>query len=752
MTTLAAPKTETAAIHILGVRHHGPGSARSVREALRTIQPDIVLVEGPPEGDALLPLLAFEGMRPPVALLIYRPDAPRDAVYYPFAEFSPEWQALKYALDHGIPARFMDLPMTHHFGARVESQDNPDETEPKYIPIDPLQKLAEAAGFDDGERWWEFVVEGRRDGVDLFEAILEAMGEVRQSFGREDDLRELRREAHMRQTIRAARREGHGKIAVICGAWHAPVLKFEAWRPARDDEAILKGLPKAKVTATWVPWTYGRLCAASGYGAGIASPGWYDHLWSAPDLVSERWLTRVARLLREERIDASSASVIEAVRLAEALATIRGRPLPDLADLEESTRTVLCFGDETPMRLIHRKLVVGERLGQVPEETPSVPLQNDLNRLQKRLRLAPDPSQTTKLLDLREATDLERSQLLHRLTILKIDWGQVTHASGKGTFKEAWMLQWRPELAVSLIEASIWGTTVEEAATRNAADEAGREESLPALTTLLDRAMLADLASVVETVMARVESLAAVAADVTQLMDALPPLANLTRYGNVRKTDAAMVAHAASGMVARICVGLPLACASLDDAAASAMFTSILRADSAIHLMGDPAGVESWHSTLARLADSETVHGLVTGRCARILLDSRTIDAPEAARLMNLAVSTASDPLRAASWIDGFLRGSGDVLYHDDALFAIVDGWLASLSAEAFCNLLPVIRRTFSTFEAPLRRNLGERASRSSTAPVVRAVSASSEIDTERASTVLPLVATLLGLGQGSKS
>jgi hypothetical protein len=226
------------------------------------------------------------------------------------------------------------------------------------------------------------------------------------------------------------------------------------------------------------------------------------------------------------------------------------------------------------------------------------------------------------------------------------------------------------------------------------------------------------------------------------------------RYGNVRKTDAAMVAHAASGMAARICVGLPLACSSLDDAAAEAMFTSILRADSAINLIGDPAGVESWHSTLGRLAESETVHGLVTGRCARILLDAHAIDAAEAARLMNLAVSTASDPPRAASWVDGFLRGSGDVLYHDDALFGIVDAWLAGLSAEAFPNLLPMIRRTFSTFEAPLRRNLGERARRSSGTSLSTPTSASpaTDIDVERAASVLPLVARLLGLGEGRKS
>jgi hypothetical protein len=82
--------------------------------------------------------------------------------------------------------------------------------------------------------------------------------------------------------------------------------------------------------------------------------------------------------------------------------------------------------------------------------------------------------------------------------------------------------------------------------------------------------------------MARLEDQAAVASDVSQLMKALPPLANLLRYGNVRKSDAAMVAHAVNGMIARICIGLAGACASLDDDAADAMFAAILMADAAI--------------------------------------------------------------------------------------------------------------------------------------------------------------------------
>ncbi|MDB5353439.1 MAG: hypothetical protein JWN86_4686 [Planctomycetota bacterium] len=751
--------TSAAAIHILGVRHHGPGSARSVRDALAAIEPSIVLIEGPPDADAMIPFVAHAEMTPPVALLVYRPETPRDSIYYPFAEFSPEWQAMTYALGRGISARFMDLPVAYQLGrdegdGPPEVETDPTEPTPPRRPVDPLGMLAQAAGFDDGERWWEFVVEWRRDGADLFAEILEAMAEVRLAAPPQDDPRELLREAHMRQTIREARKEGHASIAVICGAWHAPALAETAWPPARDDSNLLKGLPKTKVAATWVPWTYGRLSRDSGYGAGIASPGWYDHLWTAPDHVVERWLTRVARLLREERLDASSASVIEAVRLADALATMRGRPLADLSDLDEAVRTVLCFGEETPMRLIRRKLVVGERLGRVPEETPSVPLQQDLQRLQKRLRLAPDPAQTTKVLDLREPTDLERSRLLHRLDLLGVAWGRVAHVSGKGTFKEAWQLQWVPELSVSLIEASLWGATVEDAATARAADRGGREEDLPELTALLDRAILADLPAAVSAIMARVESLAAVAADVTQLMDALPPLANLLRYGSVRKTDASLVGHAASGMVARVCVGLPLACGSLDDAAASAMFESIVRADSAIRIMDDASGLSSWHAALARLADSDTAHGLIAGRAARILLDSRELDEAEASRLMGLAVSTASEPTRAAAWVEGFLRGGGEVLYHDDALFGLFDSWLAGLPADAFPGLLPMLRRTFSTFEPPLRRNLGEKASRSSSAGSRSPLKTNSivDIDAERAATVLPLVARLLGLGGGMES
>ena len=101
------------AIHLLGIRHHGPGSCRNVLNYLQELQPDLILVEGPAEAEALLPCVENPQMTPPVALLAYQPDEPQNAVFYPFAEFSPEWQAMRYAVQNRIPFRFFDLPLIY---------------------------------------------------------------------------------------------------------------------------------------------------------------------------------------------------------------------------------------------------------------------------------------------------------------------------------------------------------------------------------------------------------------------------------------------------------------------------------------------------------------------------------------------------------------------------------------------------------------------------------------------------------------
>ena len=731
-------------ISIFGIRHHGPGCARSLRDALEKLEPDIVLAEGPPDAQHVLPFLAHEGMRPPVALLIYAPDTPQQAVYYPFTSFSPEWQALHYALQRGIPARFMDLPQAFQLGIEPE-QPKPGD--------DPLGMLAQAAGYTDHERWWEQQIEQRRDITNLFEGILEAMTALRADTTPKNE-REAQREAYMRQAIRAAQKEGFQRIAVVCGAWHAPVLT-NIDPSAKVDAALLNKLKRIKVEATWIPWTNSRLSYRSGYGAGVTSPGWYEHLWTVPDKLTIRWLTNAAHLLRKEGMDASSASVIEAVRLSESLAALRDLPMPGLAEMHEAIETVLCNGNATPMSLIREQLEIGERLGEVPPETPAVPLQRDLEARQRKLRLKPSTAVDDLKLDLRNNTDRARSQLLHQLRLLGIEWGKQERVSGskKGTFHEDWKLQWQVEYVVKLIEANVWGNTVEIAATAFVRHTADTTQELPELTELLDKTILAELPNAVDHLLATVQKRAAVSADVRHLMDALPPLARVARYGNVRDTKSEQILPVIDGLFERVVVGLPGACLSLDDDAAQEMVGSIDHVQESVQMLNREDQQQEWQGVLRQLVDHEAIHGLVRGRCCRLLLEQQAMDEAELQRLARLALSPVTPAPQAASWVEGVLRGSGLQLLHQDGLWLALDGWLCELSPEVFTGLLPLLRRAFSNFQPPERRAMGAKVKRLRSTPGIHTTThgtikadGHAPIHRERADTVLPILAQILGV------
>ncbi|AYN35116.1 hypothetical protein DUI70_4618 [Streptomyces albus] len=894
---------------LLGVRHHGPGSARAVRAALDAARPRAVLIEGPPEADGLLALAAEEGMRPPVALLAHAVDEPGTSSFWPFAEFSPEWVALRWALRHGVPVRFIDLPAAHSLAlhreeraAREEQRDGFPEVTPDggqfpaegpdgeaapgeprpgepgpgeegqgppdagAVRSDPLAVLARTAGYDDPERWWEDAVEHRgargTEALAPFEALAEAMTALRErpaGDGGGDRAepgagqgppspreapgqdRDLVREAHMRLRLRAAQKEYGEQVAVVCGAWHVPALRERPTLTA--DRALLKGLPKIKTEMTWVPWTHRRLSRAGGYGAGIESPGWYGHLFHAPDRPVTRWMTKVAGLLREEDRIVSSAHVIEAVRLAETLAVMRGRPLAGLAETTDAIRAVLCEGSDVPLDLVRDRLVIGDVLGEVPDAAPAVPLQRDLTRLQRRLRLKPEALERELDLDLRGETDGARSRLLHRLRLLGIGWGEpAAGRGGTGTFRESWRLRWEPELSVRVAEAGVWGTTVQAAASAKAETEAVSATALAEVTALAEHCLLAGLPDALPVVMRVLADRAALDSDVGHLAQALPALVRSLRYGDVRGTDTGALAEVAAGLAERVFVGLPAACAALDPDAAQEMRRHLDAVHSAVGLLAagpegegagagagaggldgvatsegatgaeatavqatgaeaagagsigaeargaeptgaeaeeaEAAGVEAeaaeagrpagpdrsgirtrWWRVLRVLADRDTVAGVLRGRCARLLLDEGELTAEEAARLMGLALSRGTPPAEAAAWIEGFVGGGsgGMLLVHDERLLGLVDRWLTGVPETAFNDVLPLLRRTFSAYEAGVRRSLGELVRRG---PAGAAPAAGGpgpglpgfapELDGARADAVLPVLHLLLGRGGGT--
>jgi hypothetical protein len=579
----------------------------------------------------------------------------------------------------------------------------------------------------------------------------------------------------MRRGLREAEKTGAQNIAMVCGAWHVPALRQAV--KAADDAALLKGLPKAKVRATWAPWTYERLATVSGYGAGVESPGWYEHLWQrwedgsrscrpgeqdapatfqAPCGVdpTARWITKAARVLRDHDVSASSASTIEAVRLASALAGLRGRPAAGLPETLEAMRAVFCEGDSTVLGLLKRTLLIGERLGEVPEGLAKLPLQEDIERRQKTLRLKPTASVTPLELDLREEGGRARSVFLHRLLAVKINWGRKVDArGGKGTFKEHWSLKWEAELVLAIIDASAHGNTLEAAAETRLAKAAQADPTLDNLVGLLEHALLAELPRASEAILARVQAAAASVDDPPGLLRAIAPLARLARYGSVRLEDLAHVRAIAMSLATRAHVELPGAVSGLAEEAAAELAKLIGAHDAAIRLLEDEELTAEWGAVTRRVMDHGSAHPLLRGLCTRMQRDAEDLGAEEVATRLAHALSAGQTPEAAAAWLEGFLSGGGAVLVHDADLLGLLNAWIGTLPAEQFQAVLPLVRRTFSRFSGPERGQVGQAVAQLGAGGAARRKPAAEtdwRLDETRARPAVNLTARLLGIAGGN--
>jgi hypothetical protein len=306
-----------------------------------------------------------------------------------------------------------------------------------------------------------------------------------------------------------------------------------------------------------------------------------------------------------------------------------------------------------------------------------------------------------------------------------------------------------PEFAIALIEANIWGNTVESAATAKLIHAAGAGTELGAVTALLETSIHSGLPAAVDPLLARIQAMSALAADVRHLMDAILPLARIARYGDVRGTEAAHVEPILRGMFERALVGVASACSALDEDAASRMVESIGRLEEALRILNRKDLEDEWRGCLLRLMQ-KAVHPLICGWCCRLLLDARSISNDDLYRFARLSLSPANPPADCAAWATGLLRGNGMALLHQDALWQVFDGWLCELSPAVFMEMLPLVRRAFADFTGPERRQMGEKVrqlsrARGDVAQALAAATDAAQVDHERAARVLPILAHIIG-------
>ena len=511
-----------AKVHVFGIRHLSPSGAWHLRQLLDTVRPKVVLIEGLDDASGLISDITRKDSQPPIAILAYTDSLPVRTLVYPIARYSPEYQALAWAKENRAKAEFIDLPSDVFLalgvdprgiedpggpGEEVEAEEaseadedaaaaagngeashaddaSEDAEQGDFTPSpsrrSSYQEVATRAGELDYETYWERHFEHnlspevyRRAAFEFGQGLRELEQDTQLSLAEN-----LVREAFMRRRILETIRSGikPEQIVVVVGAYHAPVITDEH-PPMSDHE--LASLTRRSSKLTLMPYSYFRLSSQSGYGAGNHAPAYFELMWDAleqGDLheVPARYLSLLARNLRDEGTHRSTAEVIEGVRLARTLSALKDGMAPTLADLQDAAVTLIGHGVRSSVQESLARVEVGTAIGRLPKGVSQTSIQDDFERELDRLRLEKYRTGVKQELglDLRENRnakteaaaflDLNRSSFLHRLRVLGVGFAEPARTKqNSATWKELWTVQWTPECEINLVEAVLLGETVE---------------------------------------------------------------------------------------------------------------------------------------------------------------------------------------------------------------------------------------------------------------------------------------------------
>ena len=744
-------------IHFAPVRHHSPACALALQALIREVKPAAVLIEGPDDFDALLPLLLDDATRPPVAILAQAArsvddDAPLAgvrSVFYPFCDYSPEWVALREGAAAGAQLAFIDRPW--HAG-RCDQDDSDDVRSlmsDRYLAhSEYLKALAARSGCRDQDELWDHLFELRpaadlRDWRKLFAdvycycsmaradyetAVLEADGS-------------LPRERHMADHLRQWRARVEGPIVVVTGGFHTiaieRLLRTEARKAAAPASA-------GKQLGNWlIRYSFDRLDALNGYASGMPAPAYHQWVWDSaqagadgPALqsIAVDCLTALARRTRElgltEQI--STADVQAAALQASRLAELRGHAGPGRQDLLDAVRSCFIKGaidDGTNgMAADIQRYLGGSRLGDVPPSAGSPPLLEDARRIARRMGVKLDDSlpRTMRLDIYRKEKHRARSRFLHLMSYLGTSlgrWQSGPDFSGGSSLElliEEWQVAWNPLVEARLIELAPLGTALTDAALSRlrqeelALSEQGKARSAANAVGLLTRACVIglhqQLPSLLSLIAAQLEedgnagSVIACGHRLLLLWRGREPL-GLQEHPQLRD----LLLQAWSGALYL----LPqLGDVKADDEAKAIDSLLSLRAlHGALRKMVDDDGRREptrWVSQLERIvANRDAAPGLRSAAAAMLFIDGAWSETDLAGE-MKAAFGVGAAPGEAVRALRGLMAAAPELLLTQPGLRADINAILAGWDEQTFISYLPDLRLAFALLKPQETAQLAE--------------------------------------------
>jgi hypothetical protein len=699
---------------------------------METVRPDHILIEGPADAGDFLSSLAAKKVKPPVALLAYTTELPVRTVLYPYASYSPEFQAICWGIQKKKNVRFIDLPSDVLLKLKPSGEEQTEEANDFHRFHNRLyERLADACREEDYETYWERSFEHNLLEDSFKERLACQSAQLRDMIiGQEyeaapyDYSYNQIREAHMRMEIQRAINEGAKpeKTVVIVGAYHvAGILSDEPPMTAAE----LKSLPRVQTQITLMPYSYFRLSSRTGYGAGNKAPYYFELMWEAmeknePDKLPVTYVSMIASDMRRQGHNASPANAIEGVRLAQALTSLHSGSLPTLKDLHDAVTTCFGGGELSVVAEAINRADIGTAIGYLPEGVSQTPVQENMTQELRRLKLSDykTPVARELSLDLRENIkvkskeaafiDLNRSTFLHRLRVLNIHFAEkVAVTQDSATWAEKWLLCWTPEVEIEIVEANLKGETLEIAAAYVLEEQLTECENIAVAAQIIRQAYECALTGIFDRALSALQHLLVDSTGFSDTAQAAREISTLVQYGDIRQFDSAPLTPVLQQLFLRSAL-LLVEASTCDDKAATAITAAIHLMETIAREHWETVDVSIWQKEVQILARRDDLNAKLSGVAFSILLEHNLADDERCAQEVSRRLSPGVPADLGAGWFEGLAGRNRYALLSRISLWRELDKYVQSLDDDAFFRAVVFLRRAFGDFDLNQKNSIAE--------------------------------------------
>ncbi len=739
---------EMAEIMLLPIRHHSPACSFQVRRVIGSWKPGVILVEGPDNANLLAPMMVHEQTQAPFAIYYSYHDKSGKLsgekghykCYYPFLSYSPELVSFQEAFARGIPAAFIDLPYGDILAASGKGRGLLKEEEKNSYNDDYLlsrnqyiKRLCEKAQLRSFDEFWEkyFELNGLyEEGDTWFSHLLTYCTLARENTPPEVLAEEgcLAREAHMAARIiqwAEGKEVGDGspqgewrRILVVTGGFHTPglreLLSQGQWEETKKDFRKRKGkVPEKDQGVYLMPYSMEAADALNGYASGMPFAGFYQKVWEGMGETLEPYskaaldmLVASGREARKKEENLSTYDEICAWQMARGLGELRGKPQPGAYEVLDAALASYIKGEyniasDMPIRAL-RRLMTGRGMGKLCPQADVPPILQDFEAQAKSfgLKIHSTLEAEAVLSVFSEKKHRRMSCFFHRMVFLGTNFARRVKGPNlqlkkdRNLIREIWKYKWGVQIPGALIDVSVHGATIEEAAISLVKEQLKKDTGAGEAARLLTAVFEMGLSGQLEAVYERVHQVILQDTDFYSVADALKFLRMMEELDTLYESGLE-IARLVPVTVRKLVSLLP-SMAGIKDENLGPCMDACKTLNQAVGGMEQEK--ENFYETICQMAQGQIhpglcgcIHGILYG-CGRE--NSQQVEKV----CLGYLTGTREQLLQTAVFFRGLFFAAKDMVFIGGRILGMLDTFFGQVQEGEFMELLPQLRMAFTYF------------------------------------------------------